>query len=157
MKLIKLTNCNEYTQVDNDNYEELSKYFWRKRKDGYVVRTIWINKTNQHVGLHQQVMGHKGIDHINNDKLDNRKNNLRPANQRQNSHNRKKAVLYKGVPTSSKYKGVTFNKTCRKWQVSVDGKYSGIFSTETEAAKKYNETAKSLFGNFAKLNEIGVA
>lgn len=94
------------------------------------------------------------LDHINRDRYDNRIENLRGAPSRAfNTVN--------SVPRSdntSGYKGVTWHKNVGKWHCSIfkDGKrhYIGIFNDPKEAAKKYNEMAVELFGNFAHLNEV---
>jgi len=59
--------------------------------------------------------------------------------------------------TSSKYRGVTYDKKWNKWlmQIMHKGKnYSERFNSELEAAKKYNELALRLKGDKAKLNII---
>ena len=55
---------------------------------------------------------------------------------------------------SSKYKGVSWNTTCKKWLVHVRGQHVGVFESEKEAAYAYNIRAKQDFGAFVKLNEI---
>ena len=60
--------------------------------------------------------------------------------------------------TSSKYKGVTFNKQAKKWraQIVLSGKFIhlGTFDSEKNAALTYNRAATKLFGGFARLNNI---
>ena len=93
------------------------------------------------------------VDHINNDPNDNRVVNLRWCTQQQNCWNRTKHVN-----TTSKYKGVTWNKLCNKWiaQIGYNGKviYIGLFKDEKDAGRAYNVKAKEMFGEFAKLNII---
>ncbi len=99
------------------------------------------------------------IDHINRNSLDNRRCNLRVATSRQNSMNRNK--ITRGI-TTSKYKGVyrkPIKESRRKpWaaRISVDGKLCSpkYFSTEEEAALRYNEWALELYGEFAVLNQV---
>lgn len=59
---------------------------------------------------------------------------------------------------SSKYKGVHFSKRSNKWQATLKLNqktiYLGFYNVEEDAAKAYNAGAKSIFGNFAKLNLI---
>ncbi len=60
--------------------------------------------------------------------------------------------------TSSKYKGVSWNKAQQRWRVflTYDWKQKrfGCFSNEKTAAAKYNESAIEQYGEYALLNEI---
>lgn len=61
--------------------------------------------------------------------------------------------------TSSKYKGVYFDRTARKWKAQISpGKrknlHLGYFTLEDDAAKAYNTAALAHFGEHAYLNII---
>ncbi len=95
------------------------------------------------------------IDHIDGDVLNNCVTNLRFATLTENQMNRKK----QSTISSSRFKGVHFSNAAKKWIAKinlVNGKqtYLGLFSSEEDAARKYNEFAKEHFGSFAKLIEI---
>ena len=81
------------------------------------------------------------IDHINDDKLDNRLENLQIVTNRENSC--KTQGKY-----SSKYKGVCWNKTANKWRshIYVNGKikHLGYFTNEQEASQTYQNKLKEL-------------
>lgn len=98
------------------------------------------------------------LDHINNIRNDNRIVNLREASASENGGNSTKALKYKGKPTSSKYKGVSWHKRDCMWrsQIFVNGKtiYLGPYHNEEEAALAYNKAALEHFGEFAKINDI---
>lgn len=155
MKEIKLTN-GLITTVDDEDYEKASKIKWypiKGRNTVYATGYDATFKPKKTMRLHWLVFGkhEKGfvIDHINGDGLNNEKYNLRKCTNRQNSCNRSSFG-------SSKYLGVSI-VTKRKiphWRVYLVGKYLGIFSSEIEAAKVYNEAAIKLHGEFAKLNII---
>ena len=95
------------------------------------------------------------VDHINHDKLDNRRENLRLCTHAENMQN---------VPNysrgKSKYKGVSFDdrKRVKKWRALIVFEkkqiYLGMHLTEEDAAIAYNEKATELFGEFACLNII---
>lgn len=93
------------------------------------------------------------VDHINGNKEDNSWRNLRVCSMSENLRNMKTEKL-----GASSYKGVYFCKKAKKWcaQIQKDKvkEYLGAFKKEEDAAKAYNERAKSLFGPFARLNNI---
>jgi hypothetical protein len=93
------------------------------------------------------------VDHINQNKLDNRRANLRFATRRQNSRNRGP-----NANNTSGFKGVTWHKRTRRWhaQIGIGGRpyYVGSFDTAEDAAHAYNEAALETFGEFAWLNEV---
>lgn len=78
--------------------------------------------------------------------------NCRWGTIQQNNFNRRS---FKGI---SQYKGVCYDKTRNKWRsyIKINGRqhHIGRYDTELEAARRYNEKAKILFGKFACLNEI---
>lgn len=91
------------------------------------------------------------IDHINHDRLDNRKANLRVCTK---DENRRNAVKAKHNTTG--YKGVVASITLGKYraQIGYKGKkiHIGTFATTEEAAIAYDLKARELFGEFAYLN-----
>jgi len=90
-------------------------------------------------------------DHVNGNGLDNRRENLRPATNAQNSRNR---ASHRG--SSSRYKGVSFDRGRGKWlaQLWVDGKpkYKAAFALEEDAARAYDAAAREHHGAFARVN-----
>jgi len=160
MPKIKLTNGME-TIVDDDDYEKFGQYQWRFAPNnskyntsiGYAVRG---HKT---ILLHREIMKTpQGMftDHINGDKLDNRKSNLRIVNRHQNATNTPK----RSATLSSVYKGVTKENNQNVYRVSVKVgnrivKING-FQHERHAALAYDLWAIDLFGNYANTNFTGV-
>ena len=136
--------------VDTEDYEVLAGYKWCVTGTGYVH--------NRTLGrIHRAIMrAPKGVlvDHINGDKLDNRRSNLRFATKSQNNMNTK---VSRGV---SKFKGVFWVKRKNggmwKARLTVDGKgvYLGSYKTDVEAAKAYNDAACKYFGEFSHLNDL---
>lgn len=104
------------------------------------------------VYLHCFVMGRSRVDHINGNKLDCRKSNLRPATQAQNSRNaglrKDNSTGYKGVFCKVGKRGV------ERFHTHVAGRYRGSFSTAVAAAVEYNIQAIREFGEFARLNPV---
>lgn len=87
------------------------------------------------------------VDHINGDKLDNQRRNLRVVTRSQNMMNGKK---YRN--TTSVYKGVSYSNWAKKWRVQIGRMYIGDFDNERHAALVYDLWAKDLFGEYARLN-----
>lgn len=152
MKVIKLTQ-NKETIVDDEDYEQLVQYNWYYH-NGYAVRkSSRKTKDRKTLYLHRILLnpGNQYIDHINGNKLDNRKENLRVASRSQNAMNTNKLKNKTSI-----YKGVYLYKRTGKWiaRISLNGKcYSlGCFVNEIDAAKAYDNAAIKFFGTFANLN-----
>lgn len=99
--------------------------------------------------LHRVVTGApKGsqVDHINGDRTDNRKSNLRVCTNTQNNWNKKKTIRNK-----SGYKGV-YENIAGKWiaQITVGGttKHLGTFDTAQEAGRAYDNYAMLIHGQY---------
>ena len=158
MKIIPLTKGKE-TIVDDEDYPELSKWKWSYCNNGYALR-MWnlnekrLNGTHKQKGmyLHNQILGkHEGhTDHINRNKLDNRKENLRICEPTQNNANRGKARH-----NTSGFKGIWFRKSDGLWYAQA-GRHSERPSAKTpeEAAEKYDELAVKKWGKFALTNRM---
>lgn len=156
MKEIKLTK-GYVAMVDDDDYEYLNQWKWYYH-NGYAVR----NKCQNHnsMRMHRIILKINDrnilVDHINRDKLDNRKNNLRQCDAHGNSRNRSKVKN-----ASSIYLGVYYEATKRgrkKYhaQIRINGKQThiGRYLTEKEAGMAYNKMALIHFKEFASLNII---
>jgi len=93
------------------------------------------------------------IDHRDHNPGNNNIDNLSWCTQSENMANMDSKA--KGL---SIYKGVTFDKSRMKWAAKITFNYKtinlGRFQSEVLAAKAYNDKAKELFGNFAKLNAL---
>lgn len=139
--------------VDDEDFEWLSRYKWCYTKAGYAVRASRINGKRRTVYMHREILQAPAgleVDHINGDKLDNRRSNLRIVTKQQNMFNQRPR---KG---SSRYKGVTWFSRTQKWRafIKIDGKFRslGYFDDEKEAALAYDRAARELFGEYAKTN-----
>ena len=105
---------------------------------------------------HGEIPVNRLVDHHKGNTLDDRIENLRLATHKENSENRIKLLSFKGKPTSSKYKGVSWHKKAKKWQAQIriikDGKrcrsHLGLFADEEEAYAAYVAAAKLHHGDF---------
>lgn len=148
-----------YAVVDADMLESLSGFKFFIDRDGYFRAYLHNPLTGKTIitGLHQLVFGTSRktqIDHKNTYKLDNRRTNLRRATISQNNAN----CGIKKVPKTSRFKGVSWSKVCKKWVVHIringKSKHVGLFEDEIEAASAYNSEALLQFGEFANVNQL---
>jgi hypothetical protein len=96
-----------YAIVDSDRFEELNGYTWHLSTYGYVQRMSRQaeNDPRKRIAMHRQVLqleagDGRHVDHINRDRLDNRRANLRyatPAENRQNTAARGGTSVFRGV------------------------------------------------------------
>jgi hypothetical protein len=163
MKEILLTH-GMVVQVDDEDYEWLNQWKWfyapsinKSNKTGYARRFFKVDKKMKSVFIHREIMktpADMETDHIDHDGLNNQRSNLRICTHSENQRNR---LISVGINKSG-YKGVCWNKTNNKWRSSIkinDQRIVlGDVSDPEEAARRYNEAAQKLFGEFARLNIV---
>lgn len=146
----------EVVLVDDEDLERVSSIRWcpQRRKKGGRIEYAQGWNGNRSITMHRFILCAKPgetIDHINGNGLDNRRSNLRFVTQQQNSLNRKSV---KG--TTSKFRGVCRTKGHHFWEATIylNGERIrlGWFRDETDAAMAYDDMARQLFGEFARLN-----
>ncbi|MDE5122944.1 MAG: AP2 domain-containing protein [Trichodesmium sp. St19_bin1] len=138
--------------VDEQDYEELSKYKWYLI-DGFAARTIKKDDKRTTIYMHRVIMDAPmgvSVYHINHNKLDNQRKNLRLVKGSARMHRRP------SVKHSSKYRGVYWCKDKRKWiaEIKVYKKQIrlGRFEVEKDAAIAYDEAARKYYGSLARTN-----
>jgi len=131
MKYIQAVNSTNLILVEDDDFIFLNKFKWKINPEGYVSRS----KDNRLI--HRVILSVKSrtvqVDHIDLNKLNNLRSNLRLVTNSQNTQNQ---GARKG--STSKYRGVCWHSRANKWMADVmlNGKhnYLGLFDVEEEAA-----------------------
>ena len=147
---IGYTSKGEEFYFDLEDYDKIKDYYWLKTEYGYIHSTN--RKDKQYVFLHRLVMNINDpeiiCDHINCNKIDNRKNNLRIATRSGNATNR--PPYEKSV---SGYSGVTFDKTKNKWLVRIYINHKqvnlGCYDNLDEAIAKRLKAEEKYYGEFS--------
>lgn len=129
-------------------------------RNGYAVLRKKTKAGRVRLALHRLIMSAPQgfeVDHINHNRLDNRKANLRLCTRSENSRNTQgqstRTNPYKGVMLHKPYIGKE-----KPWRAytRIKGKriWLGYHSTAEAAAVAYNNYARKVFGEFACLNEV---
>lgn len=154
MKVI-ITAEGRAVQVDDDTFEALSKHKWRISGSGYPMTTAYKFRADgtryrTTISMHQMIMVVQHgleVDHIDKNKLNNRRENLRTCTRSQNLCNGK---LQKN--NTSGHKGVRWHKASKKWIVTVKKNgvvhYFGVYADLKEAVEVRTREAKRLHGEF---------
>lgn len=136
--------------VDDEDYERVvAAGPWYVRSHGYTNYALSGKVSWQ---MHSFIMDGVGVDHINGDGLDNRRSNLRFANQSQNMANQRLRS-----DNTSGYKGVTGPRgKAGVWMAQIyhrgRNKNLGYYATAEAAARVYDAAARETFGEFARPN-----
>ena len=144
----------QFAIIDDEDLDRVSQHKWYFSSHGYAATNVGGKTHHRCLYLHHYVLGvtsnkQRYIDHINRDKLDNRKSNLRsvtPRESRLNIKTKGKKVPFRGVNL------YTATKRKAKYMVSINRTFIGYFKDPIHAAMAYDIWAKDLYGDMAYLN-----
>lgn len=123
--------------IDKEDYENVSSHKWHQDNNGYVSGTIKGKKIRIHRYLMKPPVG-MVVDHIDRNPLNNTRANLRVVTANENAKNKGKP----NKPTSSKYKGVYYDKNRDKYVMRIfindTTKYTEYYKYELDAAIAYD-------------------
>jgi len=145
-----------YALVDRDDLHLVEGHTWSLLRGhtgklyAYASGTVYMHR------LIAQTPAGMETDHINGDGLDNRRSNLRHATASQNRANTGKPARPDGSRHSSRFKGVSWDRSRGRWQakITVNGlcRNLGRYDYEESAAAAYDRAALAAWGEFAYLN-----
>jgi hypothetical protein len=124
MRKIKLTKS-KYAIVDDDYFEYLNQWKWYCNFYDYAVREIGGSKNKKRIYMHRLVNNTPEnylTDHINRNRLDNRKINLRTVNPTA-------SILNRGINknNTSGHKGIIWRKDTKSWSARIKTNYKEIY------------------------------
>lgn len=137
--------------IDEADRALVEGHSWYLDKQGYAAgRPIGRAVTTLHLHLWRSSGGSRDVqvDHVNVDRLDCRRANLRAATPSQNLCNRKR-----GASNTSGAKGVSRHGARWRAAIGVAGKmlHIGVFPTVEQAAEAYAIAATMFHGDYARL------
>jgi HNH endonuclease/AP2 domain len=145
--------------IDAEDWPRISGYKWSVSSDGRNSRYVSTRIKGKKIYLHRLLLeapNDQKVDHRNGDPLDNRKANLRLATHQQNMFNRRKSHTFKGMPTASTFKGVTWERSLGRYKARIKKNgiyhYLGCFDDPRKAALAYDYAALEMFGEYAQTN-----
>lgn len=138
--------------VSAQDYENLNNRNWYISRDGYALCNTTLKK------MHRLILDaneNQVVDHINRDKLNNTRENLRIVNRCENVHNQKKRTK-----TQNNYKGANYVKRLNLYQsrcrIYGNDFFLGYYDNEIAAGYAYNKKAKEL-SDKCVLNEFDLS
>lgn len=142
--------------IDYDDYDKVKNAYWGVNKNNYVYGGIRRNGKKECIGIHRYLVDEYSsnfIDHINGDRTDNRKINLRIVDSSQNAQNTPVRIDNKSGVT-----GVFWYEPHQKWisYININKKRIslGHYSNFVDAVKaRYNAMIK-YYGEYARQDQL---
>ncbi len=120
--------------IDDQDADRVLARTWRLTPRGYAMASI---DQTRNVLMHRLILDAPAgmvVDHVNGDKLDNRRENLRLVTQAQNTQN-----VPARAKSTSRYRGVSWRSSKGRWvaQARVNNRvhHLGYFDDELKAAR----------------------
>lgn len=146
---IGYSSKNEEFYFDLEDCDRIKGYCWHITKDGYIITN---SNNNDYFLMHRLVMDAPqgyDVDHINHNKYDNRKSNLRITTTMQNCSNRK---------LTNKYGANGIVRTKDGWTATIGHNwqliYLGHFHNLEDAIKARKEAEEKYYGDFSYQNSM---
>jgi hypothetical protein len=127
--------------VDPEDFERLNAFRWYLHGKKYAARGSYDPETKRTkvVFMHHDIlpkMNGLDVDHINRDRFDNRKENLRLVTRTINNRNRTT-----NLNSTSGHKGVFWDGKRKKWLVQIDPGYG----SKTKSLGRYENLEQAIY------------
>lgn len=150
---LPLSNTDKVAIIDKEDLPRVlafsvSWYYHKERGYAFTVKHSHKLKRGITVELHRFIAGTPhgfSTDHINHNRLDNRKDNLRICSQLENLQNRKRHRRYVGVSKLPRNNG---------FLASIQKERLGQFETPEDAARAYNRASRYITGGNIPVNNV---
>lgn len=130
---------------DLEDYNLIKNYCWYESNQGYAIARV--REKNEHVLMHNLIFK-KYCDHIDRNRLNNVKSNLRSATYSENNQNRSLRTN-----NTSGVTGVSFSTDSNKWIAQLTINYKRVcykkFNNKEDAIKERLNAEKKYYGEFA--------
>lgn len=144
------------TLIDEADYEWVSRRIWHESSGGYATTrkfdSEWVRGTPRKVAMHRMMLNPPPgleVDHINGNRLDNRRENLRLVTRSQNICNSRNR------PNKWGLRGVYYHSQSALWvaRITIQRKthYLGYYKTAEEAHEAYKKAAINYHGEYARV------
>jgi len=120
--------------VDRIDAARVREHRWYLDSHGYAIAHVRVGGARRTVLMHRLVLDAPVgacVDHVNRNRLDNRRHNLRLVSHAENMLN-----IGANRRSTSPYRGVSWNARLGKWVASFRGHHLGVFEDELEAADR---------------------
>lgn len=150
---------NKEFYFDLEDYDKIKDYCWRMNDYGYIYAYDIKAEQRTYIFMHNLIMNNLEkkfiIDHINHNRNDNRKDNLRKCSQSKNSMNRKRQSN-----NTSGITGVRYRKENGIWiaRIKIHGKEIslGTYTNKEDAIKARKEAEQKYFGEYSYDNSMKI-
>lgn len=152
-RIIVQKNPRKYALIDDDDYAPVSQFKWGvcggSKDGGYYAAHQ--DKHRKNTYMHRLIIGDTNgleVDHINRNRLDNRRSNLRLCTSHQNKLNMKLRI-----DNTTGYKGLRWRDDVKSWRVNVKIKGKeiqiGYFKNKKDAVRARKDAEAKYYGAFA--------
>ena len=142
----KTTNTNKEFYIDVEDFDAIKEYCWSEDGNHYLI--AWDPNTQAIIKMHTLLTKYDICDHADQNRVNNRRYNLRPATVGENCRN-----ISVRVDNSSDVTGVSWGKKAQRWRAYLQYERSnmnlGYFTNKDDAIKARLKAEAKYFGEFA--------